>query len=309
MAWAARPARRWRSTRQRNRRRRRTGAPPAPARTATAAGMAAGAGADQDQAIDAGLQRALGVHHVGHVMEHQAAVTLGRFTPRRRAQRGDLIGTLCSRSRSMSCSRRSLRTVHDLVDRERATFASGCLALYSAARLICVQPVLEQFRRPRVQCRKGADNARLALGGHQVRTGTMNSGAPTTGIERELRSRPGRATISLLEILFHSAIALAQVRVRQPITPRSLREGCGRRVQRPLVSRAGLHAVDEVLELGKLPAKPKRASAARSGSSSACRPGRQIRCQRTIRVGCSSLSRKAKWLFDLRAEQGLVGAG
>ena len=44
-----------------------------------------------------------------------------------------------------------------------------------------VQPLVELRDRPRVQRREGADDPRLALGDHQRRSETMNSGAPMTG--------------------------------------------------------------------------------------------------------------------------------
>ncbi len=138
-----------------------------------ASGVPAGAGADQDQAVDARLQRALGMGDVGDVMEHQAAVALGRLHHVvGRAQRGDLDRHLVFLAEVDVVLQAVVGTVHDLVDGERRHLAVGMLLLvFAQLRGDALQPGLEHFLGPRIQRREGADDARLALLDHQVGIG------------------------------------------------------------------------------------------------------------------------------------------
>jgi hypothetical protein len=135
--------------------------------------MAARAGADQDQPVDAGLQRALGVLDVGHVVEHQAAVA-----PRRddhvvgRAQRGDLDRHLVLLAKIDVVLQPIVGAVHDLVDREGRHPLLGMPGLVLGKfRGDALQPLLEHLLGPGIERREGADDARLALLDHQVGVG------------------------------------------------------------------------------------------------------------------------------------------
>ena len=135
--------------------------------------MAARTGAHQDQAVDAGLQRALGVRHVGHVVEHQAAVAVRRDDHVvRGAQRGDLDRHLVLLAHVDVVLQAVVGAVHDLVHREGRDLLLRMLRLV-VGQLAgdALQPLLEHLLRARVQRREGADDSRLALLDDEVRIG------------------------------------------------------------------------------------------------------------------------------------------
>ena len=137
------------------------------------AGMPARAVADQDQPVDARLQGALGMLHVGDVMEHQAAVAVGRrHDIIGRAQRGDLNRHLVFLAEVDVVLQPVVGAVHDLVDGKGRHLLVGILGLMLGEfRRNALQPLFEHFLGPRVQRREGADDACLALFDHQVGIG------------------------------------------------------------------------------------------------------------------------------------------
>ena len=79
------------------------------------------------------------------------------------------IGTLYLAQTCMSCSSRSLRLVHDLVDREGRRLALGVVAVPGRQRLGDLgQPLVELLGRARVERRHRADDAGLALRDHEL---------------------------------------------------------------------------------------------------------------------------------------------
>ena len=162
--------------------------------------MAAGAGTDQDQPVDAGLQGALGVGDVGHVVEHQAAVALGRLHHVVGcAQRGDLDRHVVLLAEVDVVLQAVVGAVHDLVDREGRHLLLGMLLL-----------VLAQLRVMRCSHSSSISLGRAFSAGKAptmpalhcsiTRSGleTMNSGAPTTGMERIRAAVPEGPWVSLL---------------------------------------------------------------------------------------------------------------
>ena len=143
--------------------------PPAPAATA--------------MSPSAPFSSAFRVVHVDDVVQHDPAVALDRavhvFAG---AERRDDDRHLVLHAHGQIVLEPVVRLVHDLVHRERRGRRFGMRRvprgkLGREAR----EPPIEKLRRPRVQRRKRADDARFALREHELRLETMNSGAPTTG--------------------------------------------------------------------------------------------------------------------------------
>jgi hypothetical protein len=135
--------------------------------------MAACAGAHRDQAIGAFLERLLGEEGVDHVVQNDAAIGMDRVIHVRRAPSEVMTtGTLNFTQASMSCSRRVVGLVDDLVDGIGRRRRFG-MRLIPGGQFVFdpVQPIVQQRLRARVQRRESADNAALALLDYQFRVG------------------------------------------------------------------------------------------------------------------------------------------
>ena len=78
------------------------------------------------------------------------------------------IGTLCSTHTRTSCFKPRVRLMHDLVHRDRADDGIRIRRLVLGERRLDLrEPFVEQFGGARVQRRKRADDARLALREHE----------------------------------------------------------------------------------------------------------------------------------------------
>jgi hypothetical protein len=106
-------------------------------------------------------------------MEHQAAVAPGRLDHVvGRAQRGDLDRHLVFLAEVDVVLQAVVGAVHDLVDRERRHLPVRVFLLVLAQlHGDALQPGFEHLLRPRIERRKGADDAGLALLDHQVGIG------------------------------------------------------------------------------------------------------------------------------------------
>ena len=129
-------------------------------------GMTAGARTHQNQAVDPCLNRLLRVTHVDHVRQHDAAIGMHRVEHflRRRAQAGDPHRHLMFDADADVVCEAVVGLVHDLVHRERRHPGCRIGSLESRQfRLDFHQPVAQGRLRPRVERRKTADDAGLAL--------------------------------------------------------------------------------------------------------------------------------------------------
>ena len=132
--------------------------------------MAAGAGRYQDQAVGALLDRLVREFLVDHVMKDDAAPAMrGLIEFFARAERGDDHRHLVLLAKREVLIEPVVRAMHDLIDGERRRRPLGVrLVVGREFFLDPHQPLVEQRRRARVECRKRSDDARLALRDHQI---------------------------------------------------------------------------------------------------------------------------------------------
>jgi hypothetical protein len=161
--------------------------------------MSACTGADENQPIDAGLQRALGMLHVGHVVIYEPAVRVRRLHDLiRRTQAGDLNRHAILLAQGDIAREPIVRCVHDLIDRERRDFALGVLPLERSELFGDLhEPFFEHRCGSCVERRKGTDHARLALLDDETRVrddeqGRADDGQPQLPAQR---LRNGHAVI------------------------------------------------------------------------------------------------------------------
>ncbi|MGY3224010.1 hypothetical protein ACVIM5_004617 [Bradyrhizobium sp. USDA 4512] len=145
--------------------------------------MTAGAGRDQDQAVGALLDRLVRELLVDHVVEDDAAPAVDRLVELlARAERGDDHRHLVLLAKRHVVIEPVVRLVHDLVHRERRRRPLRMrLVIGGELFLDPVQPFVEQLRRPRVQRRKRADHAGLALRDNEVGHGDDEQRRPDHG--------------------------------------------------------------------------------------------------------------------------------
>jgi len=110
---------------------------------------------------------------VDHVVKHDAAPAMrGLIEFFARAQRGDDHRHLVLLAQRQILIEPVVRTVHDLVDRERRRRPLGMrLVMRGQFFLDLHQPLVEQGRRTRIQRRERSDDPRLALRDHEIRHG------------------------------------------------------------------------------------------------------------------------------------------
>ena len=135
------------------------------------AGVTARTGGDQNQAVGPLLDRLVRKLLVDDVVKHDAAPAMrGLVQFLARTERGDDHRHLVLLAKGEIVIQPIVRFVHDLVhgERRRRTLRVR-LVIGRKFFLDARQPLVEQRRRPRIQRRKRADDAGLALGDHQVR--------------------------------------------------------------------------------------------------------------------------------------------
>ena len=157
------------------------------------AGVSACTCAHEDQPVDARLQRALGMLHVGHVVIHEPAVRMRRLHDLvRRAQAGDLDRHAILLAQRDVAREPVVRCVHDLVDGERCDPALGCCRLNAASSSVICTSHSSSTGAGRAF---NAGNAPTtpALHCSMTRRGfeTMNKGEPMTGSRSCPRSDSG----------------------------------------------------------------------------------------------------------------------
>ena len=135
--------------------------------------MAAGAGADQNETVDAmigGFPRML---DVDYVVKHHAAIGMrGLDDFDRRPQRGDDDGHLVLHAGLHVLHQPVVGGVADLVDRVRRDLLLRMQRLELAEFVLdSAQPFVELFHGAGVQRGERTDDAGLALGDHEFRSG------------------------------------------------------------------------------------------------------------------------------------------
>jgi hypothetical protein len=122
-------------------------------------------GADEDQAVDALLDRLLGMTDVDDVVIDETTIGVGRpHHLGRRAQARDDDRDLVLHAHGHVLHQAVIRVVADLVDGEGGCLAAGLLFVVVQFVLDALEPFVEKFGRPGIQRRERADDAGLALG-------------------------------------------------------------------------------------------------------------------------------------------------
>ena len=134
--------------------------------------MTARAGRNQHETVGALLDRLVCELLVDDVMERDAAPGVHSLVQLlTRAKRRDDHRHLVLLADRKILIETVVGFVDDLVDRERRGQTIGMsLVVRGKFFLDPVQPFVEQRSRARVQCRKRADDSRLALGDHEIRS-------------------------------------------------------------------------------------------------------------------------------------------
>ncbi len=135
--------------------------------------MAARAGGDRDQPVGSLFQRLPREAGVDHVVHDDAAIGVdGLVHLRHRAERGDDDRRLVLHAHFDVVHQPVIALVHDLIDgKGRRGPVRMFLVMFGKFGSDPIEPLVQHLGRPGIQRREGPDDAGLALGDHQIRSG------------------------------------------------------------------------------------------------------------------------------------------